>query len=65
MLFFLAFRSLKLFVFVYFYHFVMDFAGAKSKHLVSSGGELSGPSTKALELFEKGSMAEVRLALDR
>lgn len=39
--------------------------GAKSKHLVSSQGELSGPSSKALELFEKGSMAEVRLALDR
>jgi len=43
----------------------VDFAGAKSKHLVSSKGELAGPSTMALELSEKGSMAEVRLVIDR
>ena len=41
------------------------FAGAKTKHLVSSSGKLAGPSAKAMELFEKGSMAEVRMALDR
>jgi len=46
-------------------NFPVNFAGAKSKHLVSSTGKLAEPSSKALELFEKRSMAEVRSALDK